>query len=137
MSDEPRPLIGFVGLGTMGAPMASNLQKAGHKLIVHDSRRGAAAPHIEAGGIWANSPREVGQQCDVVFTCLPNVAAIEAVALGADGLITGMREGSAFFEMSTNSPELVKNVCPRRSANAAFICSTRRSAGAAPGRAGA
>jgi len=110
MSDEPRPLIGFVGLGTMGAPMASNLQKAGYKLVVHDSRRSAASPHIEAGAIWENSPREVAQACDVVFTCLPNVAAIEAVALGADGLITATREGSALFEMSTNSPELVKRL---------------------------
>jgi 3-hydroxyisobutyrate dehydrogenase-like beta-hydroxyacid dehydrogenase len=110
MSDEAKPSVGFVGLGTMGAPMAANLQKAGYQLVVNDSRRDAGVRHVEAGAIWAATPRELAQQCGVVFTCLPNLAAIEAVALGVDGLITGMREGSAFFEMSTNSPELVKRL---------------------------
>jgi 3-hydroxyisobutyrate dehydrogenase-like beta-hydroxyacid dehydrogenase len=110
MSDEAKPSVGFVGLGTMGAPMASNLQKTGYQLVVNDSRRDAGVRHVEAGAIWAATPRELAQQCGVVFTCLPNLAAIEAVALGVDGLITGMREGSAFFEMSTNSPELVKRL---------------------------
>src|ERR1700722_18192537 len=110
MNDEAKPSVGFVGLGTMGAPMASNLQKTGYQLVVNASRRDAGVRHVEAGAIWAATPRELAQQCDVVFTCLPNLAAIEAVSLGVDGLITGMREGSAFFEMSTNSPELVKRL---------------------------
>jgi 3-hydroxyisobutyrate dehydrogenase-like beta-hydroxyacid dehydrogenase len=90
--------------------MASNLQQAGHRLVVNDVRPDAAAPHLKAGAVWAESPRVLAEQCEVVFTSLPNLAAIEAVALGADGLIAGMRAGSAFFEMSTNSPDLVRRL---------------------------
>ena len=63
--------IGFIGLGMMGAGMASNLQKAGHKLVVHDLRRQSASHHLNAGADWAESPRVVAEQCDVVFTSLP------------------------------------------------------------------
>src|SRR5436305_15345077 len=63
--------LGFIGLGTMGASLAANLQKAGHKLTVHDTRRAAAEPHVKAGAVWANSPREVAAASDVVFTSLP------------------------------------------------------------------
>ena len=110
MSDTPKPLIGFIGLGTMGGPMASNLQSAGYQIVVNDTRPDAAAEHLKAGAIWAENPRALAQQVEVVFTCLPNLAAIEAVALGPEGLIAGVREGSAYFEMSTNSPELVKHL---------------------------
>jgi 3-hydroxyisobutyrate dehydrogenase-like beta-hydroxyacid dehydrogenase len=66
--------------------------------------------HLKAGATWGETPRALAQQSDVVFTCLPTLAAIEAVALGPDGLVAGIREGSAYFEMSTNSPELVKRL---------------------------
>jgi len=59
MSDETKPSVGFVGLGTMGAPMASNLQKAGYQLVVNDSRRDAGVRHVEAGAILAATPREL------------------------------------------------------------------------------
>jgi 3-hydroxyisobutyrate dehydrogenase len=110
MSDAPKPVVGFIGLGTMGAPMASNLQKAGYRLVVNDVRPDAAAAHLKAGAIWAENPRALARQSDIVFTCLPTVAAIEAVALGPDGLVTGIRAGSAYFEMSTNSPALVRRL---------------------------
>jgi 3-hydroxyisobutyrate dehydrogenase len=110
MSDAAKPIVGFIGLGTMGGPMASNLQKAGYQLVVNDARPEAAAAHIKAGAIWAENPRVLAQQSEIVFTCLPNLAAIEAVALGKDGLAAGIREGSAYFEMSTNSPELVRRL---------------------------
>jgi 3-hydroxyisobutyrate dehydrogenase-like beta-hydroxyacid dehydrogenase len=97
-------------LGIMGAPMAGNLQKAGYPLVVHDVRREAAALHLEAGAVWADTPSAVAAQCDVVFTCLPNLAAIETVALGVDGILSGMRKGQAFFEMSTNTPALVRRL---------------------------
>jgi 3-hydroxyisobutyrate dehydrogenase len=102
--------IGFIGVGTMGAFMASNLQSAGHALIVNDVRKDAAAPHLAAGAIWAATPREVAKDAEVIFTSLPGPPEVEAVALGADGLISGMNRGAAFFDLSTNSPGLVRRL---------------------------
>lgn len=102
--------VGFIGLGTMGAHMARNLQKAGTKLVVHDARRAAAEPHLAAGAIWADSPRKVAEAAEVVFTSLPGPPEVDAVALGADGLAAGLRKGSAYFDLSTNSPTLVRRI---------------------------
>ena len=63
-------VVGFVGLGTMGGRMAANLQKAGFKLIVHDLHRQAASHHLNAGATWADSPRALASQADVIFSSL-------------------------------------------------------------------
>jgi 3-hydroxyisobutyrate dehydrogenase-like beta-hydroxyacid dehydrogenase len=102
--------VGFIGLGIMGASMARNLQTAGHQLAVHDIRRQAAAPHLVAGAEWKDTPRQVAEAVDVVFTSLPGPLEVEAVALGADGLVHGMRRDAALFDMSTNSPSLVRRL---------------------------
>ena len=103
---------GFIGLGTMGASMASNLQAGGHALQVNDARREAAAPHVKAGAVWKDTPRQVAESADVVFTSLPGPKEVEAVALGADGLIQGMRPGTAWFDLTTNSPALMRRLHP-------------------------
>jgi len=102
--------VGFIGLGTMGASMASNLQKGGHELVVNDVRREAAAPHLKAGAVWADTPCQVAEAAHVVFTSLPGPVEVEAVAIGPDGLIQGMRPGGALFDLSTNSPTLVRRL---------------------------
>jgi 3-hydroxyisobutyrate dehydrogenase len=101
-------VVGFVGLGTMGSRMAANLQKAGFKLVVHDLHRQAASHHLNAGAIWADSPRALASEADVIFSSLPEPADVEAVALGPDGLIAGIKPGAAYFDLSTNSPSVVK-----------------------------
>ena len=100
--------VGFVGLGTMGAHMARNCQGGGYKLVVNDLRKEAAAPHLAAGAIWADTPRAVAQQSDVIFTSLPEPTDVEKVALGADGLLAGVKRGAAWFDLSTNAPKVVK-----------------------------
>lgn len=102
--------LGFIGLGTMGASLASNLQKAGHKLIVHDVRRGAAEPHLAAGAAWAATAREVAAGADVIFSSLPGPPEVEAVALGKDGLLEGIKRGAAYFDLSTNSRNTVQKI---------------------------
>ena len=102
--------VGFIGLGMMGASMAANLQKAGHKLIVNDVRREAADNHIANGAKWAASPAELAKQCDVVFLSLPGPPEVEAVALGEGGLLGGLKRGAAVFDLSTNSPTLVRKI---------------------------
>jgi 3-hydroxyisobutyrate dehydrogenase-like beta-hydroxyacid dehydrogenase len=106
--------VGFIGLGTMGNGMAANLQKAGYELVVHDIRRAAAEPYLAKGAVWADTPKALGEQCDVVFTSLPGPPEVEAVALGPNGLLAGMKPDTAYFDLSTNSPTLVRKI------NAAF-----------------
>ena len=103
-------IVGFVGLGTMGGRMATNLQKAGFKLVVHDLHRQAASHHLNAGAVWAETPRALASQVDVIFSSLPEPADVEAVALGPDGLIAGIKPGAAYFDLSTNAPSVVKKL---------------------------
>src|SRR6201993_2469073 len=107
--------IGFIGLGMMGSGMAANLQKAGHDLVVHDLRRAAAEPYLASGAVWADSPRAVAEAAEIVFTSLPGPPEVEAVALAANGLLSGMTRGKAYFDLSTNSPTMVHQI------NAAFL----------------
>jgi 3-hydroxyisobutyrate dehydrogenase-like beta-hydroxyacid dehydrogenase len=95
--------IGFIGLGTMGAPMASNLLRAGYSLQVHDARREAAL----AGAEWAESPAEAAAGCEVVFTSLPGPREVEAV--GAE-LKDAMERGAAWFDLTTCSPQCVRRL---------------------------
>jgi 3-hydroxyisobutyrate dehydrogenase len=94
----------------MGAGMASNLQKAGYDLVVNDIREEAASPHLAAGAEWGDSARHVAEAADVVFTSLPTPPDVEAVALGDTGLLGGMAPGKAYFDLSTNSPTLVRQL---------------------------
>ena len=104
---EASPTVGFIGLGAMGGPMALNILSGGFRLIVNDIRKDAATAHLEQGAIWADTPREIAEQCDVVLTCLPTIEAAEQVAMGPDGVLSGLRKGQAHFEMSTNAPNVV------------------------------
>jgi 3-hydroxyisobutyrate dehydrogenase-like beta-hydroxyacid dehydrogenase len=103
-------IVGFVGLGMMGSRMATNLQKAGYRLVAHDLQRQAASHHLQAGAAWAESPKALAAQCDVIFTSLPEPPDVEAVAIGPDGLLAGVRKGAAYFDLSTNSPSVVKKL---------------------------
>lgn len=99
--------VGFIGLGTMGASMALNVRKAGHELTVYDLRREAAKPHLEAGAAWGEGPRAVAAVSDVVFTSLPGPKEAEAVG---DELVESMQPGAAWFDLSTNSPTVVRRI---------------------------
>jgi 3-hydroxyisobutyrate dehydrogenase len=130
-------VVGFVGLGTMGGRMAANLQKAGFKLVVHDLHRQAASHHLNAGAIWADSPRTLASQADVIFSSLPEPSDVEAVALGPDGLIAGIKPGAAYFDLSTNSPSVVKKLHSAFAAKGAHMLDAPVSggpAGAASGK---
>jgi 3-hydroxyisobutyrate dehydrogenase len=102
--------VGFVGLGMMGKFMAANLQENGFDLVVHDLNKAAAQPHIAAGAAWADSPKALGEAVDVVFSSLPGPPEVEAVALGENGLLAGMSKDGAYFDLSTNSPTVVRRI---------------------------
>ncbi|MEQ8193804.1 MAG: NAD(P)-dependent oxidoreductase [Rhodospirillales bacterium] len=102
--------IGFIGVGTMGTHMAANLQKSGFDLVVHDLNKQAAERHVKNGAQWADSPKAVAERADAVFTSLPGPPEVEAVAMGDAGLLAGMKKGSAYFDLSTNSPTVVRRL---------------------------
>jgi 3-hydroxyisobutyrate dehydrogenase-like beta-hydroxyacid dehydrogenase len=109
--------IGFVGLGTMGGRMAANLLKGGFDLTVCDKRQAAAAPLVASGARAADNPREVAASAEVVFTSLPEPADVEQVITGPNGLLDGLAPGAACFDLSTNSPDIVRRIhetCARR-----------------------
>lgn len=105
-----QPVIGFIGLGIMGRPMAGHLLKAGYALVVHDLNRQAVAELVAAGAAEAFSPREVAARSDVIITMLPDSPDVEAVALGPNGLIEGVRPGTLYADMSTIAPTVAVKV---------------------------
>ena len=102
--------VGFIGLGTMGASMAYNCLQGGNEMVVHDIRRESATQHLEAGATWADSPREVAETSEIVFTSLPGPTEVEAVGLGEDGILEGMSEGKVYFDLSTSTPTLIRRI---------------------------
>ena len=102
--------VGFIGVGNIGRPMAGQIARAGFDLTVHDLRRDAAAPLLDAGAAWADSPKDVAERSDIVCTCMPGPAEMESVALGEDGLASGLRPGTVYVDHTTNSPALVRRV---------------------------
>src|ERR1700744_4892901 len=103
---------GFIGLCTMGASMAPNLQKGiqkdGHPLLVHAVRREAAASHIKNGATWADSPAALAAECDIIFSSLPGPVEFDAVSYGDSGLLSTIRKGTAYFDLTTNAPSTVR-----------------------------
>lgn len=102
--------IGFIGLGNMGGPMALNLMKAGHTLVVHDVRREAAAPHLERGAKWADSPKAAARESELVLTSLPGPKEVETVAVGADGIVHGAVPGTVWADLSTGSSTVMRKL---------------------------
>ncbi|MBR7016785.1 MAG: 2-hydroxy-3-oxopropionate reductase [Lachnospiraceae bacterium] len=100
--------IGFIGLGIMGKPMAKNLLKAGYELIVLKTNR--AAGELVAAGAAAGDIREIGENCDLVLTMLPNSPQVKDVMLGEDGVAAHMKEGSIYVDMSSINPVASKEV---------------------------
>ncbi|NCB62528.1 MAG: 2-hydroxy-3-oxopropionate reductase [Clostridia bacterium] len=102
--------IGLIGLGIMGKPMAKNMLKAGYDLTVFDLNAASVEEVVAAGGKKAASAREIGANCDVVLTMLPNSPQVKSVMLGETGVAGVMKPGSVFIDMSSISPVASKEV---------------------------
>jgi 3-hydroxyisobutyrate dehydrogenase len=103
-------MIGFVGLGTIGGAIAGNIRKAGYPMMVRDILPEAAQPLIDGGAQPAGSPAEVARHCPVVFTSLPGPREVEEVALGPNGLLEGVHDGSVYVDLSSSSPDLIRRI---------------------------
>ncbi|MGD1859104.1 MAG: NAD(P)-dependent oxidoreductase [Leptolyngbyaceae cyanobacterium] len=108
--------VAFIGLGTMGAPMAMNLLRAGHEVTVHNRTRDRELPLAEAGGQRADSPRAAAQTAEVIITCVSDTPDVEAVMLGADGIVYGAQPGAVVVDMSTISPTATRQIADKLAA---------------------
>jgi 2-hydroxy-3-oxopropionate reductase len=95
--------LGFIGLGAMGKPMAANLIRGGHQLLLH-TRSGVPAELTAAGGVACASPREVAERAEVVITMLPDTPDVERVLFGSPGVAEGLTAGKLVMDMSSISP---------------------------------
>jgi len=102
--------VGFVGLGIMGKPMATNLMDAGYKLTVHNRSPEKANELGEAGASVANSPKEVAENADIIITMLPDSPQVSEVVAGEEGVLEGITEGSLIVDMSTISPVVTEEL---------------------------
>ncbi|MDP4725781.1 MAG: NAD(P)-dependent oxidoreductase [Desulfobacterales bacterium] len=105
--------IAFIGMGTMGAPMALNLLKAGHEVTVHNRSREKEAPVVEAGAKPAASPAEAAESAEVVITCVSDTPDVEEIILGETGVIRGAATGTIVVDMSTVSPSATRRIAER------------------------
>src|SRR5215210_4903750 len=97
--------VGFAGLGAMGAGVARRLLDAGYDVVGWNRTKEKAEPLIAAGMGWAETPRELAESVDLLFTMLTSTAAVEAVADGPDGVLEGLRDGAVWADISTISPD--------------------------------
>ncbi|MGF1499373.1 MAG: NAD(P)-dependent oxidoreductase [Elainellaceae cyanobacterium] len=108
--------IAFVGMGTMGTPMALNLLKAGHQVTVHNRTRSREEPLAAAGAERAASPQAAAAGAEVIITCVSDSPDVEAVILGEQGIIHGASAGAIAVDMSTISPSVTRRIAQQLAA---------------------
>jgi 3-hydroxyisobutyrate dehydrogenase-like beta-hydroxyacid dehydrogenase len=102
--------LGFLGFGDMGQAIVPRLLSAGHKVVGWNRTREKGQPLFNLGMGWANSPREVAAQSEIVFSIVTDSDAVRALALGKDGVIEGLRKDAAYLDMSTIDPEASRTI---------------------------
>jgi len=102
--------VAFIGMGTMGAPMALNLLKAGYELTVHNRTRDREIPVAKAGAQRADSPSAAAAAADIIITCVSDTPDVETVVLGEQGVIHGAKSGAVVVDMSTISPTTTQQI---------------------------
>ena len=102
--------LGFIGLGDMGALIVPRLLAAGHTVTGWNRTKAKATELIAGGMAWADTPRDVAAQSEVVFSCLTDGTAVKACALGPDGVLAGLASGTIYIDMSTINPEVTREV---------------------------
>jgi 3-hydroxyisobutyrate dehydrogenase len=105
--------IGFIGLGIMGAPMAGHLLEAGHPLFVHTRTRSKAAPLLERGAVWRDTPAAVGRHCNLLLTMVTDTPDVEAVLVGLDSAAQTLAAGSCVVDLSTISPQVTRELASK------------------------
>jgi 3-hydroxyisobutyrate dehydrogenase-like beta-hydroxyacid dehydrogenase len=102
--------VGFIGLGDMGQAIVPRLLEAGHRVTGWNRTKEKAEPLLKRGMLWADSPRQLASGSDVVFSIVTDSAAVKALALGENGIISGLRQDGVYLDMSTIDPEASRAV---------------------------
>lgn len=113
--------IGFIGLGTIGRPIAKNLQLAGYPLVVYDIRPEAAQALAQGGAQVASSAAAVARDCPIILSSLPGPPEVAEVALGAQGLLHGVDEGTIYVDLSSSSADLIRRIAAEFHARGARV----------------
>jgi 3-hydroxyisobutyrate dehydrogenase-like beta-hydroxyacid dehydrogenase len=113
--------VGFIGLGNMGGPVASHIQRAGFPMVVFDLREKATRSFRERGAKVADSASELARESDVIITALPAPMDVEQVSTGNNGILQGIRPKSIYVDISTSPPSLIRQLEPLFSARGAFV----------------
>jgi 3-hydroxyisobutyrate dehydrogenase-like beta-hydroxyacid dehydrogenase len=116
-----RTTIGFVGLGHMGGNMAARLLAAGYPVSGEAVNRDEAEHLVEEGLRWRNTPRELAEAVEIVFTSIPNDDTLHDVASGPDGILAGLEAGKTWVDVSTVSPRASRRVAERVRATGAVM----------------
>lgn len=122
--------VGFIGVGSMGNPMARNLMRHGHRVIVRDRRSQATEDLVRDGARAAGSPREIADQAKVVFACLPDNESLGEVVLGSDGIMSG-RAVELVVNLGTTGSELSRSLSQKLAARSIALLDAPISGGAA------
>ncbi len=110
--------VGWIGTGVMGAPMCGHLMGRGFAMTVFNRTREKAQPLIDRGARWADSPRELAEQSDIVFSIVGYPRDVRQVVLGADGALSGCRPGMILIDMTTSQPSLAVEIATLAAARA-------------------
>ncbi len=102
--------LGFIGLGAMGQLIVPRLMAAGHQVTGWNRSKDKAEPLLKVGMLWAGTPREVAAQSEIVFSIVTDSKAVKACALGPDGIVSGLRPGGIYIDMSTIEPDASREV---------------------------
>jgi 3-hydroxyisobutyrate dehydrogenase len=113
--------VGFIGLGNMGGGMAGNIQKAGYPMVVFDIREAATRTFLEGGARLGDSPAQVAALSDITFTSLPGPREVEAVSLGSEGVLEGIKPGGIYVDLSTSRPTLIREIEPKFRQKGAYV----------------
>ncbi len=105
--------VGYVGLGVMGSGIAKRLLDAGHAVTGWNRTREKAQPLLDSGMRWGDTPREVAERSEIVFTMVTNTAAVRAVTDGPDGILAGLAPGKVYVDQSTASPDNTRALAAR------------------------
>jgi 3-hydroxyisobutyrate dehydrogenase-like beta-hydroxyacid dehydrogenase len=119
--DQTQIKIGFVGLGHMGGSMAARFLQAGYTVYGEERSRAHAQALVQDGLRWCDTPREVAESVDVIFTSLPDDEALELVESGPDGIVAGITAGKIWVDTSTVSPRASREVAERVRARGATM----------------
>src|SRR5215207_2353087 len=128
--------VGMIGLGRMGAALATRLQGGGHDLVVWNRTSDKAKGLVEAGAVLADTPAAVINQSEAVITCLLDADALEAVFAGDAGILAGEVAGRLFIETSTVQPKIQRSLAERVKAQGGAYVECAVSGSTGPAREG-